>query len=1053
MTTPAPICKQCGAEPREGARFCDSCGASISPRDEAEYKQVTVLFADVVRSMDIVAALGPERMRELMAELVNRSEAVVRRFGGTLNQFTGDGIMALFGAPKSLEDHAFRACLAALDIQQEVQRLAVEVSRRDGLELRLRIGLNSGQVIAGDVGSSSVGYTAIGAQVGMAQRMESVAPPGGVMLSASTAGLVENDFGLGPRELVRIKGSEELVPARQLLSVGGEHRIGRQDSRLVGRESQTTTIARILDQSFDGGGAVITVSGPPGIGKTRLVRESVATAESLGFEVFSTYCESHTRDISFHVVSRLLRGVFGIGGLASGAARSQVRSKIGGASAEDLLLLDELLGIRDADVPLPELSPDARRRRLIDLITMLSLARGEPAIYVIEDAHWIDGVSESMLADFVSAISRMRATVLVAYRPEYQGALSRVAGTECIQLAPLSDSQIGELLTELLGEDASVGGLSRVVADRAAGIPFCAEEIVRDLAERGEIEGERGGYVCVREVHDVHVPATLQAAIGARIDRLTPGAKRTLNAAAVIGARLRADLLARMLDSPDLAPLIQAELVDQVSFGGDAEYAFRHPLTQKVAYESQLMTVRSDLHRRVAAIMQHTDAASTGEGAAIIATQYDAAGDLRSAYEWNMRAATHYGARDIRAARGRWQLALRAADGLPDGPDRLGMQIAPRALLCGSAFQVGGVPADTGFDELRDLTTAAGDKRSLAVGMSGHITTLTFNSCHREAAEMASEFATLVESIGDPATTVGLFYAAAQAKWEAGQAIESLRLAQRMIDLAGGDLMMGNFLIAAPLAWATMVRGAAGMFLGRPGWRDDLDTGIRLAEPFDPNTRGLAQLYRYAASTQNGAVLPNSDDIATTTAFVSTAQRSGDDTAVTFSYINQASTLLHSPVGDRTAGLAALAAARKMLVREKLTLTLRRMTDIELARDSAVSGDLDHAIELAQTVVREQFANGEKIFRGPATTVLVEALLQRDGAGDMQAAQQAMDALAAVPTDRGFVLHELPLLRLRALMARACGDAAGYRGFVERFRTRAEEADFEGYLAQADAMA
>jgi adenylate cyclase len=1052
MTAAPSACHQCGIKARASARFCDSCGASLAPTGDAEYKQVTVLFADVVRSMDLAAALGPERLREVMANLVNRCAEVVQKFGGTLNQFTGDGIMALFGAPQTLEDHARRACLAALSIQVQTQSLAAELAQSDGLVLELRVGLNSGLVIAGDVGSAPIAYTATGQQVGMAQRMESVAPPGGVVLSESTAALVKNDFALGEPELVRIKGFNDLIPARRLLSVASERRTGRRDARLVGREAETKTIANVLDRSIKGSGSIVTVSGPPGIGKTRLVHESVATAKTRGFDVFSTYCESHTREISFHVISRLLGSMFGIVGLSPQAARSRVRSSVCDASPEDLLSLDELLGIRDTDVPLSDISPDARRRRLIELIKKESLARLDPAVYVIEDAHWIDSVSESMLTDFSAAVSRMRATMLITYRPEYQGTLADVPGVDAIALVPLSDSHIGELLGELLGAHSSVERLSAVVADRAAGIPFCAEEIVHDLAERGELEGDPGAYVCVREVGDVHVPPTLQAAIGARIDRLTPIAKRTLNAAAVIGARFRADLLERLLGSVDLTPLLDGEFVDQVGFDADAEYAFHHPLTQKVAYESQLMATRSELHRRAATIMQQGAAAGTGEGAAIIATQYDAAGDIHDAYDWYMRAATAYGTRDLRAARRSWELARRVADRLPAGaPDRLGMQITPRSLLCGSAFQVGGAPEDTGFSELRDLTTAAGDKRSLAVGMTGHITTLAFNSRHREAAGMASEFATLVDSMGDPVMTVGLLYAAAQAKWEAGEVIESMRLAQLIIDLADGDLTKGNFLIGSPLSWATAVKGAARMSLGQPGWRRDVQNGIGMATSFDTNTRALAQLYRYAGSVQNGAVLPTATDIAVTTEFVEIAERSGDNTAVTFSHINRAATLLHSPAGDRQAGMAELATAREMLEREKLTLTLRRMTDIELARDFAMRGDLGRAIDMSERVLRDQADTGEMVFRGPATTVLVEALLRRGSSADLGTARHAVDELEAVPTDPGFVLHELPILRLRALLAQDSGDEEAYQRLLACFREKALAADFEGYLAQADA--
>jgi adenylate cyclase len=1056
VTATSLVCHVCGSEPRQGARFCDACGAALELVVEpAEYKQVTVLFADVVRSMDIAASLGPERLREVMTELVGRSAAVVERYGGTVDKFTGDGIMALFGAPITLEDHAFRACLAAVDIQQAAARVAAEVHRSDGIDLQVRVGLNSGQVIAGEVGATHLGYTAIGAQVGMAQRMESVAPPGGVMVTESTARLVEGRVVLGEREIVHIKGVDGGVPARRLLAADADHpyrcSTPRHESRLVGRHPEKAAISTLLDQAGRGAGTVITVAGRPGVGKSRLVRESTAVARGRGFEVFVTYCESHTRDIPFHVVSRLLRKVLGIAGLTPEQARGWVRSEMPSAATDELVILDDLLGIRDGDQPLPDIRPDARQRRLVDLIK--SSTRRDPALYVVEDAQWIDSVSESMLADLAAAIPRKPVALLVSYRPQYSGPLSRVPGAHHFALAPLSDSDTIEMIKGLLGEDPSVRAVTELVADRAAGIPFCAEEIVRDLAERGELEGGPGAYVCVREVRDIRVPASVQAIIGARIDRLSASAKRTLYAAAVIGSRFDTELLEQLLESTDLAPLIEAELVEQVASTPHPTYAFRHPLIQAVAYESQLRAGRSELHRRVAALMQRTRGGFSGQEAAIIATQYAAAGDLRDAYDWHMQAATWYGARDIRAARASWRQALEVADQLgTDDPDRPALRIAPRALLCGSAFQVGGTPADTGFDELRALTTAAGDKRSLAVGMAGHLTTLTFNAHYRKAAAMASEFATLVESVGDPAMTVGLFYAAGQAKWEAGEATESLRLAQRVIDLADGDPTMGDFVIGSPLAWAITLKGAAAMFLGRRGWRNDLDEGIALARSVDAAAWPFVQLYKYAAAVVNGAVLPGADDVAEAEESLEIAHRSGNNTAVAYAKLNRAITLLHNDFEVESTGLECLARAREMVVDQQLTVALRRLSDIEVARQRARAGDLGGAIDLATTVLGEQFDTGEMLFRGPATTVLVEALLSRGSAADIRRAQRAIHSLAAVPTEPAFVLHELPLLRLRALVARAHGDEAAYRQLVDRFAAKAHEAGFEGCVAQAEAM-
>src|SRR6516162_10100976 len=302
----AAACGTCGmAVLRGDAKFCHECGASVSAASKsAEFKQVTVLFADVVHSMDIAAAVGAERLREIMTGLVSRCASVVQRYGGTVDKFTGDGVMALFGAPVALEDHAFRACLAALDIQHETQRLSGEVQGCDGVALQLRVGLNSGQVITGEIGSGPMGYTAIGVHVGMAQRMESATPSGAVMLSASTARLVEGAATLGESELVQIKGGDAPVPAHRLLGVPeGHHAVGRAESNLVGRQWEMSTVEGLLDRAIDGHGGVVGVVGSPGIGKSRLVREVAAIARRRNVEVFTTFCESHATDVPFRVVA------------------------------------------------------------------------------------------------------------------------------------------------------------------------------------------------------------------------------------------------------------------------------------------------------------------------------------------------------------------------------------------------------------------------------------------------------------------------------------------------------------------------------------------------------------------------------------------------------------------------------------------------------------------------------------------------------------------------------------------------------------------------------
>ncbi|HUO36530.1 MAG TPA: adenylate/guanylate cyclase domain-containing protein [Mycobacterium sp.] len=1054
--TAALACATCGTEPsRVGARFCDACGAPLGASErQAEFKQVTVLFADVVRSMDIAAAVGAERLREIMTELVNRAATVIRGFGGTVDKFTGDGIMAVFGAPCALEDHAVRACLAALGIQEEIKGLAVEVEHRDGICPQLRVGLNSGQVIAGDIGASPLGYTAVGEQVGMAERMESGAPPGGVMLSESTAHLVRHTAVLGKPELVRIKGGDKPVPARRLLAIQPGHGlVGRVLSSLVGRQWEIAALEAILDRSIDGHGSVVGVVGAAGVGKSRVILEAAAIAAGRGVEMFWTFCESHASAVPFHAMTNLLSAVFGVVGLDAEAARAQARLRAPDANEQDLILLDDLLGIGGPDMPSPKIDPDARRRRLTALINAVQLARTQPILYVIEDVHWIDEVSESMLADFIAVIPQTPSMVLITYRPEYQGALARVPNAQTIALGPLSDSETAALIAELLGPDPSVVGLAATIAERAVGNPFFVEEIVRDLAERDVLQGKRGAYVCRGDVAEVGVPATLQATIAARIDRLDVGAKQTLSAAAVIGSRFSPGVLCSVGIDPVLDELVKAELIEPVKITPRGEYAFCQPLIRAVAYESQLISDRAELHRRLAAAIERTDPGSADGNAALIAEHLEAAGELHAAFAWRMRAGTWSTLRDVAAARVSWQRARQIADRLPaDDPDRMSMRIAPRTLLCGSVWRVGGSIADVGFGELRELCTAAGDQVSLVFGMAGLVLAHMYHNQHRESSRLATELARLLESIGDPTLTVALLGAAIVAKYEAGEMAEALRLSQQVIDLADGDPAMGNLLVGSPLAIALTHRGTARMYLGIPGWRDDFDQSIALARTFEPTTRALVVMYKYVLGFLHGTLLLDEAALTDTAEALQIAEHSGDNFALGSARLTRGITLIQLDPPQREVGYDLLAKAKDMALKERYSLSAVPIVDIATARGRARNGDLDGAIELSRSAIDVELAGGEMQWCGPATTTLVESLLRRGTDADLQEAQAAIDRLAGIPTDPGFVMHELPLLRLRALLARVHGDEAGYRNYRDRYREMARSLGFEGHMKSAEAI-
>jgi class 3 adenylate cyclase/DNA-binding IscR family transcriptional regulator len=1053
------VCGSCGTGLRENAKFCDECGVpTAGSADRAEYKQVTALFADVVRSMDIAAAVDIERLREIMIELVERSVAVAQRYGGGSVEYTGDGLMALFGAPVALEDHAFRACLAALAIQEEASRLAVEVQRRDGVQLRVRVGLNSGRVIAGEIGSGSLGYAATGQPLGFAQRMESVAPPGGVMVSESTARLVEHTVMLGEPLWVRIKGADERVCARRLVGIGPrDGSVGRAEASLVGRRWEMAALDAMLDHAVGGRGGVVNVVGPPGIGKSRMAREVAAAAAGRGVGVFWTFCESHARDVPFHAATRLLRARVGVADLDGDAARAKVRQQIPDADPQDLLLLDDLLGIADPTVSLPQIDPDARRRRLTALLNSVALARTQPVLYIIEDAHWIDAVSESMVADLLTVIPRTPSMVLITYRPEYEGALTRVHGAQTIALAPLGDSDTTALLGELLGSDPSVGELAAIIAERADGNPFFTEEMVRELAQRGVLTGDRGGYICRADVADVNVPATVQAAIEARIDLLSTPAKRTLNAASVIGARFEAVLLAALGIDAVVDELLEAELIDQVRFTPSAEYAFCHPLIRAVAYESQLKSDRAHWHQRVAAAIESRDEAAADENAALIAEHMQAAGDLHAAYQWHMRAATWATYRDIAAARQSWERARAIADVVPaDDPNRTAMRIAPRTMLCGIAWRVQVSVAGDRFAELRELCTAAGDKASLAIGMAGLVFDHALQGRTAEASRLASEAWALIESIGDPTLTVGLSFPVIYAKGQAGEWRDALQWSQRVIDLADGDPSKGNFIFGSPLAIAFASRAVTRYCLGRPGWADDLRHGLAMARSADPLSYATVITYAYFPGIAMGVLAAHDPAMREIEDALRIAERSGDDQALVLARATLGVALVHRHTdAERSSGQKLLAEVSEAWVHRGQFLSELPFVNASLARERARRGDRDETIPLMFAPDDQRIREGQLLAWGyavPATGALVETLLDRGTEGDVADAEAAIERFAAAPADDELVVRDIWLLRLRALLARAHGDEASYRDYRDRYRAMAESLGFEGHISWAEAM-
>jgi hypothetical protein len=482
---------------------------------------------------------------------------------------------------------------------------------------------------------------------------------------------------------------------------------------------------------------------------------------------------------------------------------------------------------------------------------------------------------------------------------------------------------------------------------------------------------------------------------------------------------------------------------------------FHHPLIRTVAYDSQLKSDRAELHRRLATAIESRDPTGAEENAALIAEHLEAAGDLHAAFGWHMRAAAWATNRDIGAARLSWERATRIADALPaEDPSRAAMRIAPRTMLCGIAFRVHVNVAGDRFEELRELCIAAGDKASLAIGMAGLVIDHVFQDRLRQASQLASEAWALIESVGDPTLTVGLSFAPIYAKMESAEWCDVLGWSQRVIELADGDPSKGNFIIGSPLAVAFTNRAMSRYCLGRPGWRDDQRHALAMARSADPMSYALVVTYVYILGIPGGVLRPDDSVMRESEDALQNAERSGDDHAVTLARMTLGLALGHRPTAsERDRGHKLLAEVSEAFLRPGHYLCELPIINVHLARERARRGDRDEAIPFMRAAVDHLFREGRLVAWGvPATGVLVETLLDRGADADVAEAEAAIARLANAPTDEGLVIREVWLLRLRALLARAHGDAASYAHFRDRYRDMAKALGFEGHMEWVEAM-
>ena len=889
-------CSGCGEQVPAGSKFCTQCGTPVGappqapltiPDDiawkidagrealEGERKQITVLFADVQGSMDLAEKLDPESWRELMNRFFQVLADAVHHADGTVDKFTGDGIMALFGAPIAREDHAQCACRAALEMADGVAALSAEVST-EGIDLAVRIGINSGEVVVGSIGDEGeMEYTAVGHTVGLAQRMESLAETGSAYLTASTASLVEGFFELSDAGEREVKGSSAPIKVFRLDRAGSAH--GHLDvsrsrglSSFVGRADEVAELQAAFARSLAGDGEVIGVVAPAGVGKSRLCQEFADQCRERGIRVYEAQCEAHTQDIPLVPVLELMRSRFGItAGDTDTEATDKITSELLAlgtdfGTVDELELVLDFLGVRDPDAPEIPMKGDARNRALRDLVRRLVQATNrEPSVVLVEDLHWVDPASEVFLETLVDAIPASGGLVVANFRPEYRATWMSGSHYRQIPLTTLPYDALESLLGELLGPDPSLDGLAELIAERTGGNPFYVEEIVRELAESGTLEGERGAYRMAREIDELPVPPTVQTILAARIDRLPTEAKVTLQTAAAIGTETSRELLAEVVGLDEEAldeairTLIETEFLYEAALYPEQILAFRHPLTQEVAYHSQLAQARSRAHTAVAMGLQATHPERADENAGLIAQNYERAGDAMKAAEWHLRAITWTGLRDPMASIRHALQIVDLDDEIPDDADGDMTRITARLYVAAMGWRVGADPAVTrrAYEEGIVIAERTGNEMLLTLLHTAYgPCPLTCEGRLDEAVRIATEASRLAEALGDPGLRVLSKIYLPYLIWLNGRLQDSVAMFDEVLDLtADNPDIPFKELIGSPRAWALAVRGALLYSLGRPEeGRQGLDDAIRLAEVEDQETLGWAHMFAASVHFSGG---------------------------------------------------------------------------------------------------------------------------------------------------------------------------------------------------------